>query len=322
MTANKFASVFADELAQYIDLKVSLGFKEKSFRILRTFDKFCSSIQLDQKIFSVENGELWIERRPSEATTTHYNRVNVTNHFLYYLVLKGYDVVIPSEVSYKPTSFKPHIYTEDEIERYFNSVDTYVNSNAPKRNIQVPIIFRILYCCGPRISEVLSIKKKNVDLEKGLIKLTTTKNQEERYLVLSDELNDLMKQYANKCFYLIRDDDYIFTRKNNQPLTSKDIYEIHRMILQHAGIPYVGDGEGPRVHDWRHTFAVRAFKQLNDAGVDLYASLPVISVYLGHKTIFATEKYLRLTMEIYPEISKKLEGTVAYLLEDEENEDY
>lgn len=55
----------------------------------------------------------------------------------------------------------------------------------------------------------------------------------------------------------------------------------------------------------RHTFAVRSFKQMIDNGTDLYVALPVLSTYLGHKTIYATEKYLRLTVSIYPYIEKK-----------------
>lgn len=77
------------------------------------------------------------------------------------------------------------------------------------------------------------------------------------------------------------------------------------MVLKQAGIPYIGGGHGPRMHDWRHTFAVRAFKQMVDQGMDMYVALPVLSAYLGHKTIYATERYVRLTMELYPYIGEK-----------------
>jgi hypothetical protein len=45
-----------------------------------------------------------------------------------------------------------------------------------------------------------------------------------------------------------------------------------------------------------------------DAGMDMYVSLPILSTYLGHKTIFATERYLRLTMGIYPYIEEKFKS--------------
>jgi len=70
-----------------------------------------------------------------------------------------------------------------------------------------------------------------------------------------------------------------------------------------------------------HTFAVRAFKQMIDAGIDMYASLPILSTYLGHKSIYDTEKYLRLTMLIYPYIEEKCHDHMEAIFGLEENGD-
>lgn len=51
--------------------------------------------------------------------------------------------------------------------------------------------------------------------------------------------------------------------------------------------------------------AVYSFKQLTDSGLDMYVALPILSTYLGHKTIFATEKYVRLTLQLFPYIEDK-----------------
>jgi len=147
-------------------------------------------------------------------------------------------------------------------------------------------------------------------LDDGIIKLSETKNNRERYIVLNNGLCSLMKQFTEKCFYLLNEDDYIFTSSNGKRCSGKTIYEHHRLILKKAGIPFIGNGEGPRIHDWRDTFAVNSFKQLVDAGNDLYVSLPILSTYLGHKTIYATERYLRLTMSIFPYIEKKFKDKI------------
>ena len=60
-----------------------------------------------------------------------------------------------------------------------------------------------------------------------------------------------------------------------------------------------------RLDFWRHTFAVHSFKQMVDNGMDMYVALPVLSTYLGHKTIYATERYVRLTMSLYPYIEER-----------------
>ncbi len=133
-----------------------------------------------------------------------HSRVNFAKNFLIYLGRKGFNVFVPHDVKSIPTDFQPHIYTDDEVARYFQAVDTYVPDKGNKKNlIQLPVIFRILYCCGTRINETLGIRKKDVDLENGIIALYETKNNCARYIVLSDELANLLRQYADKVFYAL-----------------------------------------------------------------------------------------------------------------------
>lgn len=306
MSSYVFHSVFAEEMNAYLNYRVSSGYKAVSFHVrLRQFDRFCVEQGIQGPVFTIKDAAKWMRRKDTEATTTHYSRINSIKQFLAFLSQKGYDVVVTRDVRFKPTEFQPHIYTEDEIRRYFQAVDTYESVRNRKGVIQYPVLFRLLYCCGTRINETLGIRKQDVDLEKGTIKLLETKNNGQRYIVLNDDLQHLMKQFAEKCFYLLADQDYIFTTSNRTRISGDAIYEAHRLFLRQAGIPYLGGGKGPRIHDWRHTMAVRSFKQMTDAGLDMYVALPILSTYLGHKTILATERYVRLTMSMYPYIEEK-----------------
>jgi len=78
-------------------------------------------------------------------------------------------------------------------------------------------------------------------------------------------------------------------------------------------IPFMGNHRGPRVHDLRHTFAVHALVQMAGSGQDLYNSLPVISTCLGHKSIAATEQYVRLIEGMYPELISQSSPVSAYV---------
>lgn len=306
MSRSVFHSVFAKEMNAYLDYRESSGYKAASFRIhLRHFDGFCVEQEIQKPVFTTKDAAKWMQKKDSEATMTHYSRINSIKQFLTFLSQKGYEVVVTRDIRFKPTEFQPHIYSEDEISRYFRAVDTYRSVRNRKSVIQYPVLFRLLCCCGTRLNETLGIRKQDVDLENGTIKLLETKNNGERYIVLKDDLKHLMKQFAEKCFYLLEDNDYIFTSANRTRISGDAIYEAHRLFLQQAGIPYLGGGKGPRIHDWRHSMAVRAFKQMTDAGMDMYVALPILSTYLGHKTIFATERYVRLTMCMYPYIEEK-----------------
>lgn len=311
MAKYEYSSVFADEIRNYISEKIASGFKIKKIKnTLDKFDKFCNDEGLKKPEFTTVMAKKWLKKREDEADTTHYSRINTSKHLLKYLFMKGYNVYVVRDIRFKPTSFKPYIYSVEETERYFLAVDSISSRTNQKDAIQYPVLFRILYCCGTRIGETLSIRKKDVDLQKGILMLDETKNGQQRYIVVGDDLRVLLNTFAEKCFYMIKDDDYIFSNVHGKRLDPDVVYEHHRLFLLKAGIPYLGDGYGPRIHDWRHHMAVYSFKQLADSGLDMYAALPVLSTYLGHKTIFATEHYVRLTMELFPYIEERFRKRV------------
>lgn len=78
-------------------------------------------------------------------------------------------------------------------------------------------------------------------------------------------------------------------------------------MLRIAKIPHGGRGRGPRIHDLRHTFAVRRLEAWYREGADLNAKLPVLSTYLGHESMSGTQRYLQLTAELYPDLAKRIE---------------
>jgi len=61
------------------------------------------------------------------------------------------------------------------------------------------------------------------------------------------------------------------------------------------------------VHDLRHSFAVHSLATMAEAGMDLYCSLPVLSTYLGHQSLKATNSYVRLTADMYPGLIRKID---------------
>lgn len=58
----------------------------------------------------------------------------------------------------------------------------------------------------------------------------------------------------------------------------------------------------------RHTFAVHSLAKMVESGMDLYCALPILSTYLGHKSYQATNNYVRLTEDIYPNLLEKVDA--------------
>ena len=182
----------------------------------------------------------------------------------------------------------------------------------------MPLLFRLLACNGLRLGETLSIRKCDVDLDSGVIKLRKTKNGAERYCVLNDDLLALLRAYARMTFYQISDNDAIFWGFTplNDSVDKSTILRYHVEFLHLAGIPYNGEHKGPRVHDWRWTAAVMSCKQLVDRGMDMHTSLIYLAQWLGHRSIASCEYYLRYATTLFPYLCAKLDDTLENALKE------
>jgi integrase len=108
-------------------------------------------------------------------------------------------------------------------------------------------------------------------------------------------------------------DSFFFISPMGKPLAACTVLRWFKKVLKKCRIPYLGDGKGPRIHDLRHTAATHSLIKMVEAGMDIYCALPILSVFLGHKTINGTEQYVRLTQEMYPEILKMEQSVTSFV---------
>ena len=111
-----------------------------------------------------------------------------------------------------------------------------------------------------------------------------------------------------------RDNDFFFMAPDRTMISPNTIYQRFRRYLEVAGISHGGKNHGPRLHDLRHTFSVHVLQKWIKNGNDLMALLPILSTYLGHKSLGATSDYLRLTAEVYPDVIKTVEKTCSTVI--------
>ena len=307
MTKNKkqpdFVGVFADLAKNFILYKQSTGLKyESEMKGMSRFTKFAEMHGITEPILTKELVLAWIEKRPNETDKTREHRHSIIRQFADYLMLRGHAPYFAPQIKYKGSRhFTPHIFTHDEINRIFESADNITPRKvSPHIHKILPVVLRMLYGCGLRISEALQLTDTDVDLEQGILTIKHAKFDQDRLIPMSESLITACKTYRESM--ALQPGDYFFPARNFSQLAPLTVYNRFREILWKSGIPYNGKSSGPRLHDMRHTFAVHALQQWTKNGNDIYCMLPMLSVYLGHENTSSTGHYLRLTAEIYPEI--------------------
>ncbi|UAY55450.1 tyrosine-type recombinase/integrase [Arachidicoccus terrestris] len=179
--------------------------------------------------------------------------------------------------------------------------------------IAIPCLIRLLYSTGLRITEAISLRNMDVDLKRNILKVGTwngTKNGEERLVPICNTLKENLQRFIYYRSMLpikgISDGERpFFIKLNGTAVSSQNAYRWFKKIYTKCGIAYRGERFGPRVHDLRHTMATHSLAKLIREGVDIYAALPLLSACLGHKSLHATEGYVRLTCNEYPELLEK-----------------
>ena len=124
---------------------------------------------------------------------------------------------------------------------------------------------------------------------------------------MADSLTDRCKHYIDNYLYAnFEQEMYIFNFIDPTKIPhERALYGRFRQYLENAHIKHTG--HGPRIHDFRHTYAVHKMKEWVINGKNLQKMLPYLSKYLGHVDFRGTEYYLRLTADLYPNLIKKME---------------
>lgn len=308
------SSILAPYIKEYIELKRTFGFKyNPETQILNRFDRFCADNKLATPSISAQLLEMWGKPQIGENETTQQLRIRVVRGFSLYMNRIGLQA--PAAFHPLPVSnekFIPHIFTQEEIVNLFQTIDSICAKQrtvSPIRHLVIPVLFRVIYGCGLRLSEALSLKKENVDVSNQSIKVTDAKGNQDRIVIMSDSLVNICSRYLYDPEIQSFESVYLFPAPDHNRYANRTIYSFFRSALFAAGIPHRGRGHGPRVHDLRHTFAVNVLSKWQSEGRDIYVCLPILSTYLGHKNILSTERYLQLVPERYGQVTGAFDTT-------------
>lgn len=304
-----FRGPFKDYCYQYVYYKRDLGFKfgESALYSLRYMDDYFKKYNLASPTLEKKMVENYVSRRGVESDKTQHMRMTLIRQFALFMNRIGFNFyVYPDELIPMTKTFTPYIFTHDEIERILDVVDNLKYIPQSKYyNLIYPMLFRMLYGCGLRINEALSLKKTDVDIENGILTINKGKNSRSRLVPMSSSVTDYCRRYAEKMDFEMVSDGYFYPARDSGKYNRTPVSLQFKSFMKKADI-FSGSSVRARVHDFRHTYAVHALEKMTNEGQDIYCTLPILSAYLGHSGIESTEKYLRLTEEAHCDIIDKI----------------
>ena len=296
-------SIFKDEINLYLTLR-----KEKlSYEAYRhdrhtaiLFDEYLHSINLSEKSVNESVIEAWIKKiSKGISVNTVGGYVHYIRQLLLFLIDNGYYCFIPKTIVSKDT-YVPYLYTDQDIEAIFKIADSFTAPHAVKNKLiayEMPLLLRLLFCCGMRVGEAINIKVGDIDFEKSLFILRVTKKYKQRIVPFGTELSEIIYLYCMAMGILNNSEAYLFPENDIYThIRANSVGYYYRIIREKAGInnpQRTPNGRGACLHCFRHTFAVRSFDKNERKGISQRDSVPFLSTYLGHDSLYETEKYLK-----------------------------
>ena len=216
------------------------------------------------------------------ASSSHARILCGVRAFYQYLTIDGYVEQDPSELLESPIQDKhlPDVLSTEEVDMIINAID--LSKWEGQRN---RAIIEVLFSCGLRVSELVTLTLSNIYEEDGFIRILGKGNKERLVPISGRALHELHLWYMDRRQMKIKpgEEDYVFLNRRGAHLTRTMIFI---MIKQYAAMAGIRKTISP--HTLRHSFATA----LLEGG----ASLRVIQTLLGHESIGTTEIYTHIDM--------------------------
>ncbi len=290
MDGERMSGRWAEPLREFIAGKRACGYAYGRSYVCAC-ERLCAFLgerNMDEMTFAQ-----WAAPREGEAARTRANRVDLWNAFARFCASRGvaaeaFDIRVSRE-----SGFIPHIYTAAEVEAVFAAADAgIVQRRSPyEPSLIMPAFVRLLYSTGMRFSEAVGLAWRDID---GRRVSVLGKGGRYRLVILSPSMSEVLTSF--RALRVGGGDGLVFCGRDGRALNNQLVNKWHKILLGAAGVRRA-DGGWPRLHDWRHTFAVGCLARMDAEGIDLRCALPVLSRYMGHCGVKETEWYLRLTEE-------------------------
>jgi len=209
---------------------------------------------------------------------------------------------------HRPKRARPYLYSEEEIQRL---LECALNL-APRTGLRpwtYHCLVGLLAVAGLRLGEVLRLRTDDVDLNEGVLTVRGTKFGKSRLVPLDPSTCEVLARYRRRrnCFLRGRRSDFFLISQRGNHLDMGEVHRTFYVLSRQIGLRGPSASHGPRLHDFRHRFAVETLLRWYRNGEDIERRMLVLSTYLGHVHIDDTYWYLSAHPELMGAAVARLE---------------
>ena len=274
---------------------------------LEELDAFYDQTCPEQATVTAETAAGWIYAKKAASKRQLRERILTVKYLSRYLLSIGIDAYVPDMKVGKEFHKRPQMFNDWQLFRFFTGTDKLAAcKRSPNREYIAPVLFRMVYACGLRNSEACAIRKEDVDLRHGTVRIIHSKGDKDRRVFMGGELTDLCNRYDAVYSLILPGREYFFQISENRLHPTKyNVDDWFDLILKETGL----DKEfpiKPTVHGMRHLFAVKSMKKCLEQGESFGNWIKYLSKYMGHETTRETMHYLHMVEALIPEYQEKI----------------
>lgn len=292
-------SALEQAMADYLALRRSLGHElAEAHWLLPDFVAYLDAH--GARTVTIEAALAWAQQSPSgRVTSVGPRRMTAARGFARYLAGIDADTEVPplGLMPHRQRWRRPFIYSTGDIDAIMAQVRQSIVS--PLRAATYETLIGLLAASGLRVGEAIKLDRCDVDWTGGVLLIRESKFGKSRLVPLQASSIKALKDYA-----LLRDElqpqpkgPSFFVSLKRKRLLYAVVGQTFRRLTDTAGVG-AGAPSAPRLHDLRHTFAVRTLLGWYRAGEDVQAKIPALSTYLGHREPACTYWYLSAAPEL------------------------
>jgi integrase len=289
----------------YLAVRRAVGFTLSNTEyLLRSFASFAA----DRKETHIRTATAIDWASQAKSVAQRHTRHQTICRFAHYLRIEDSRHESPPEnhFGYRKTRRVPHIYSRDEIDGLVLAA-----TRLPSSDLLLPktyaALISLLAATGLRISEALHLLVSDIT-SNGLL-IRRAKFQKTRLVPLHATAVTGLARYLTHRQEARCGGDHVFVSDDGQPLAYWKVHSVFRTLLKSAGIE-PSAGRWPRIHELRHTLAVRALESSPTGRQRIGQHMLALATYLGHVNINATYWYLETTPELLLDIAVVAENFV------------